>query len=154
MTEFKGPIVEGDVCWHCLDHILPAPRPRCERCPEECDIEGCDAPGCAGMTDCSSSMTDALSGYWHHPDGRVMLVEKTGAHEYAYAVNGIAKTRLDTELHLRLTRRVYIIHTDPAEVVAELRRPTCHHANPYGCGWDEGRYAAADLVAEKLGVKS
>ena len=37
-------------------------------------------------------------------------------------------------------------------VVAELRIPTCHHANPYGCGWDEGRYAAADLVAEKLGV--
>ena len=35
------------VCWHCGDVLKPLPRPRCERCPDECDDEDCDAPGCA-----------------------------------------------------------------------------------------------------------
>jgi hypothetical protein len=40
------------VCWHCLDVLIPdTQRPRCERCPDECDIEGCEAPGCAGEDD-------------------------------------------------------------------------------------------------------
>lgn len=38
------------VCWHCLDCVTVPARVRCERCPEECDIEGCDAPGCNGQT--------------------------------------------------------------------------------------------------------
>jgi hypothetical protein len=33
------------VCWHCQDVVI-MPRTRCERCPEECDIEGCQEPGC------------------------------------------------------------------------------------------------------------
>jgi hypothetical protein len=59
----------------------------------------------------------------------------------------------------RLTRRVYITHTDPAEVVAELRRreeEAGREANsPFSDGdYDRGREqayeSAADLVAEKL----
>jgi len=37
-------------CWHCRDIvsvIVSVPRTRCERCPDECDVEGCEAPGCA-----------------------------------------------------------------------------------------------------------
>lgn len=59
---------------------------------------------------------------------------------------------------LRLTRRVYLVPTDPAEVVAELRVMEGHArknllAGHTGCevdGWE----GAADLVAEKLGVES
>jgi hypothetical protein len=44
------PTADGDTCWHC--HVTLAPdeprRPRCESCPDECDIEGCDEPGCVG----------------------------------------------------------------------------------------------------------
>lgn len=40
------------VCWHCLDVLIPdSRRPRCERCPDECDVEGCEEPGCAGESD-------------------------------------------------------------------------------------------------------
>lgn len=35
------------VCWHCQD-IIVLPRARCERCLDECDIEGCEEPGCEG----------------------------------------------------------------------------------------------------------
>jgi hypothetical protein len=37
------------VCWHCLDCVTVPARTRCEHCPEECDVEGCDAPGCNGQ---------------------------------------------------------------------------------------------------------
>jgi hypothetical protein len=34
-------------CWHCGDVLIgPLPKPRCESCPDECDVEGCEAPGC------------------------------------------------------------------------------------------------------------
>lgn len=36
---------EANVCWHCKDLLYPV-KPRCERCPDECDDSGCQAPGC------------------------------------------------------------------------------------------------------------
>ena len=37
-----------DVCWHCGDALATySTRPRCEQCPDECDIEGCEEYGCA-----------------------------------------------------------------------------------------------------------
>jgi hypothetical protein len=62
----------------------------------------------------------------------------------------------------RLTRRVYIVHTDPAEVVAELRglQLSAHRDShsEFGGRTDEAKEEAfceaADLVAEKLGVES
>ena len=61
----------------------------------------------------------------------------------------------------RLTRRVYITPTDPAEVVAELRARAERArkvrekllTNNYGDSV-EAFDSAADLVAEKLGVES
>lgn len=35
-----------DVCWHCGDVLAWTSKPRCETCPDECDIEGCEAFGC------------------------------------------------------------------------------------------------------------
>jgi len=37
-----------DVCWHCGDELSPQSRtrPRCYRCPDECDDATCDAYGC------------------------------------------------------------------------------------------------------------
>ncbi len=39
-----------DVGWHCLCCLEPAP-PHCEHCPPpgECDVLGCDEPGCSGV---------------------------------------------------------------------------------------------------------
>jgi len=64
----------------------------------------------------------------------------------------------------RLTRRVYLVPTDPAEVVAELRErkeAADMASDPDGSAMNYERYdgraeafdQAADLVAEKLGVK-
>jgi hypothetical protein len=61
---------------------------------------------------------------------------------------------------LALTRRVYIVPTDPAEVVAELRgcqaRATIiakdNDNDPFRLGRETAWGNAADLVAEKLGV--
>lgn len=47
----------------------------------------------------------------------------------------------------RLTRRAWITHTDPAEVVAELRRRL---TGLYSVAFADGLGTAADLVAEKL----
>ena len=61
---------------------------------------------------------------------------------------------------LRLTRRVWITPTDPAEVVAELRkraagiRPMGGIDGEYERGKDCAYEDAAELVAEKLGVES
>jgi hypothetical protein len=61
--------------------------------------------------------------------------------------------------NLSLTRRVYITHTDPAEVVAELRQLETGIRFRAGASEDGGEYGgalangvreAADLVAEKL----
>lgn len=52
-----------------------------------------------------------------------------------------------------LTRRVYIVPTDPAEVVAKLRQCDLGSDNHYMAGMAVGYHNAADLVAEKLGVK-
>lgn len=52
----------------------------------------------------------------------------------------------------RLKRRVYLVPTDPAEVVAELRILAGKKTN---VGFESSAYnKASDLVAEKLGVKS
>jgi len=37
---------QHNVCWHCGDMLEPELRPHCERCSGECDVEGCEAPGC------------------------------------------------------------------------------------------------------------
>jgi hypothetical protein len=55
-------------------------------------------------------------------------------------------------------RRVYIVPTDPAEVVAELREQARRVGNAGGDAdvayWSEHSFdAAADLVAERLGVR-
>ena len=34
-------------CWHCGVVLAYAPKLRCEDCPDECDVEGCDELGCA-----------------------------------------------------------------------------------------------------------
>ena len=33
-------------CWHCGVVLAYAPKLRCEDCPNECDVEGCDELGC------------------------------------------------------------------------------------------------------------
>ena len=60
----------------------------------------------------------------------------------------------------RLTRRVYLVPTDPAEVVAELRVKAAvadarhnESGDSRALGEYVGLFEAADLVAEKLGVK-
>lgn len=35
------------VCWHCGVVLAYAPKFRCEDCPTDCDVENCDAYGCA-----------------------------------------------------------------------------------------------------------
>ena len=37
-----------DECWHCGTRHEPGKRPRCEFCPDECVVEGCDEQGCLG----------------------------------------------------------------------------------------------------------
>lgn len=39
-------LVSTGVCWHCKVQLEPT-RPRCERCPEECDYDDCPEEGCA-----------------------------------------------------------------------------------------------------------
>lgn len=41
---------QPDICWHCHDVLEPTERPHCTSCPPECDVEGCEAPGCMGET--------------------------------------------------------------------------------------------------------
>lgn len=42
-----GDSAEGEAhCWHCGVAVVGVPRPRCEGCPAECDVENCDAFGC------------------------------------------------------------------------------------------------------------
>jgi hypothetical protein len=36
---------ERDCCWHC-GTVLVVPKLRCEQCPSDCDVEGCDEMGC------------------------------------------------------------------------------------------------------------
>lgn len=37
---------ERDMCWHCGIVLINVPKPRCEGCPDECDVVNCDAIGC------------------------------------------------------------------------------------------------------------
>lgn len=37
---------DPNICWHCHVVLAEPLRPRCERCPDECDAENCDEPGC------------------------------------------------------------------------------------------------------------
>lgn len=39
--------VAEDHCWHCGVVLTPSPKPHCEDCPAECDVEDCDEMGCA-----------------------------------------------------------------------------------------------------------
>jgi hypothetical protein len=67
--------------------------------------------------------------------------------EVRYCVaNGLTDNRLDDVARKRLTRRVYLVPTDPAEVVAELRLWASRAVGDQAVGVS----AAADLVAEKL----
>jgi hypothetical protein len=50
ILELQAQLRARDVCWHCKDVLLPE-RPRCERCPEECDNADCSAEGCAESRD-------------------------------------------------------------------------------------------------------
>ena len=58
----------------------------------------------------------------------------------------------------RLTRRVWLVPTDPADVVAELRRISdridgCRHVDDMlSLGQIQGLDQAVDVVVEKLGV--
>lgn len=45
---------ENVYCWHCGDALSEWPKPHCERCPTECDVEGCDELGCAPATTAES----------------------------------------------------------------------------------------------------
>ncbi len=40
---------DPDVCWHCRACLAPEP-PHCDQCPPpgDCDVLGCDEPGCSG----------------------------------------------------------------------------------------------------------
>jgi len=78
---------------------------------------------------------------------------------------GIVRRPLDSGVPLSIVRRVYIVPTDPAEVVAELRRradsvlsdntdETDEWIEETWTPEEEAIRSAADLVAEKLGVKS
>jgi hypothetical protein len=102
MTEFKGPIVEGD--WYETKNHL-------------------ELPGLIHRVTFSH-------GIEYQPDGSVTFFGQ----RWPY----------------RLTRRVYITHTDPADVVAELRQCELGSSNPYMAGMAVGYHNAADLVAEKL----
>ncbi|MBK9496860.1 MAG: hypothetical protein IPO08_20605 [Xanthomonadales bacterium] len=72
---------------------------------------------------------------------------------------GIVVDPLESGEHTRLTRRVYITHADPAEVMAELRRLE-DEANAFICEDDDYREdnageaygRAADLVESMLGL--
>lgn len=65
-------------------------------------------------------------------------------------------TALPRSAGVNLTRRVWTVYTDPAEVVAELRRQQVLHQEVILDLVAEGAAGAfgdaADLVAEKLGV--
>ncbi|MBK9949893.1 MAG: hypothetical protein IPP12_22425 [Nitrospira sp.] len=84
---------------------------------------------------------------WHIPGGMY------GSHDDAGINYGLDNDE-------RLTRRVYITHTDPAEVVAELRRLE-DEANAFICDDDDYREdnageaygRAADLVESMLSFK-
>lgn len=40
---------KSTTCWHCAVVLESPSKPRCEDCPDECDVEGCDADGCAAI---------------------------------------------------------------------------------------------------------
>jgi hypothetical protein len=78
---------------------------------------------------------------------------------YCYTSSG-ETTALPRSAGVNLTRRVYLVPADPAEVVAELREMQ-RNANKNLCGpggsqvdagEEDGLRQAADIVAEKLGV--
>lgn len=68
----------------------------------------------------------------------------TGVHTTIFGL-----TPVPDEPESCLTRRVYIVPTDPVEVVAELHR----RSDVTSSNRTAGYRAAAELVAEKLGVK-
>lgn len=42
-----APAADANMCWHCHVVLEPLPRPQCENCLDECDVDVCPAPGCA-----------------------------------------------------------------------------------------------------------
>lgn len=53
---------DPDVCWHCRAVLMPDP-PRCEQCPPpgDCDVDGCDEPGCSGEPPVPSRLDRCLA---------------------------------------------------------------------------------------------
>lgn len=95
--------------------------------------------------------------YYEREDGQAVgpaAIDKEGNFrlgEWRYNISGaLVSYALNPEL-VRLTRRVYIVPTDPAEVVAELRERASINCGTQ-CEESELEWAA-DLVAKKLGVE-
>jgi hypothetical protein len=81
------------------------------------------------------------------------------ARGWDYLHDGQATWWGTVQAHIKLVRRVYIVPTDPAEVVAELREreqeanrlaAAAREHTDYYQGQEEAYESAADLVAEKL----
>ena len=66
-----------DVCWHCGVVLAYVPRPRCEDCPEECDVEGCDEMGCAATPPPASDERCVRCG---HPPILICSVKECGCY--------------------------------------------------------------------------
>jgi hypothetical protein len=51
-------------CWHCLAVLEPEPPPHCERCPAygDCDVEGCESPGCVADAERAAAALERSKG--------------------------------------------------------------------------------------------
>lgn len=111
--------------------------------------------------------------YYEREDGQVVgparpITEDYGHGNYwSWSIGGFAYDTAGRSHQqwskLSLTRRVYLVPTDPAEVVAELREQSSEanrlsalgygDAPSYHAGRNEAFDSSADLVAKKLGVE-
>lgn len=68
-------------CWHCGVVLAYAPKLRCEDCPDECDVEGCDELGCAPATPTAAPSTKTIEAFrdlklgWDSYGGREINTE-------------------------------------------------------------------------------
>ena len=46
IAELTAQVESQKICWHCGVVLAYVPKPRCEDCPDECDVENCDEMGC------------------------------------------------------------------------------------------------------------
>jgi hypothetical protein len=104
-----------------------------------------------------------IGAYYEMDDGRYLRAFPYGSN---FEINGVKYLEDGRKIDIAsywepdIVRRVYITHTDPAEVVAELTaRSEAAYAKQtaYDGGYHQAvsnaYESAADLVAEKLGVK-